>query len=363
MKRIIIFAAVAIAAIACSKTYQVDPSASEGTAIGFNTWAEQLTKTRDQGSSAFAAGDDFAVYGYKEKGTEKVTVFDDDVVSTTDGTTWTYTPLRFWDTNYDAYTFFAVSPAAIGTAGTVDPQNGEITSATITFGGDDNDILVADKKTVNKTDAPEPFASFATVPLVFNHAASLVDLKVKKTPNLKDAVVTVSAFKLANIFTEGALSVNDAYTSTHPVISWSDATPGEYLPADGVTPVDISSPIVIAEDTAFDPASPATPAAATDLITSLVAKPQTFATTGDARQAVELTYQIAMGDDIIEHTGTLYLSDFDIVDNASQDDTKVAAWEPGKHYTFYITLDANVITFSATITDWVTADGYHYLVK
>ncbi len=63
MKKVIILAAVAIAAIACSKTYQVDPSASKGTAIGFNTWAEQLTKTRDQGSSTFAAGDDFAVYG------------------------------------------------------------------------------------------------------------------------------------------------------------------------------------------------------------------------------------------------------------------------------------------------------------
>ena len=371
MKKMIIIIAAAIAIVACNKTYEVVPVSDDGTQIAFSTWAGPLTKARTQGTSTFAAGDDFAVYGYKDMtdGSDPKTVFDDVVVSTTDGSSWDYTGHRFWDTNYDKYTFFAVSPAATGTAATVNPQTGAITSAAITFSGNDNDILVADKKTVLKTDTPTPFgdgtAAFGTVPIVFNHVASLVDFKVKKAPSLADATVTVSAFELSQIETAGVLSVSDAYTDNHPVISWSSTATGTYGPANGVTAVDITNPIVIAEDSAFNPTTPATPAASTVLINNLVAKPQTFGATGQAAsQQLTITYQIAVtGGDTVEHTSTIYLADFDIIDDADQDDTKVGSWEPGKHYTFFITLDANVIMFSASITDWVNVNGYHYLLN
>jgi hypothetical protein len=59
----------------------------------------------------------------------------------------------------------------------------------------------------------------------------------------------------------------------------------------------------------------------------------------------------------------LYLADFDDVNDDAQDDTKIGSWEPGKHYTLYITIGAHAITFSATITDWTAVSGYNYLVK
>lgn len=364
MKKVIILAAVVIAAIACSKTYEVVPNASEGREIGFSTWAEQLTKARTQGTSTFAADDDFAVYGFKAKdgGADPVTVFDDVVVSTTDGSTWDYTPHRFWDHNYASYTFYAISPAAVGTAGTVDAQTGEITSAGITFAGNNNDILVADKKDVAKA------AFNAPVELQFNHVASLVDFKVKKAPSLHAATVTVSAFDLSQIETAGVLTVSDAYTDTHPVVSWSSTATGAYTPAQGVNPITVSAtaPVTIEEDTAFNPASPAaTPASSTFLINNLVVKPQTFGETGaTTSQQLSIKYKIAVdGGGEVEHESTLYLADFDTVDDADQEDSKVAGWDPGKHYTFYVTIDANVITFTAKITDWTEVSGYQYLVN
>ena len=97
-----ILAVAAIALVACSKTFNT--ASNEGTAIGFNTWAETLTKVRTQGSSTFANGDDFAVYGYKyvTSSDTKTTVFDDVDVNY-DGSAWTYSPTRFWDQATDSY--------------------------------------------------------------------------------------------------------------------------------------------------------------------------------------------------------------------------------------------------------------------
>ena len=109
MKRYITIVAVAIAALSCSKTYDVNPTSQKG--IGFGTWAENLSRARTQGSSTFASGDDFAVYGSKTvtSPSSTTTVFDDVTVSY-NGTAWSYSPARFWDPSTDSYTFYAVSP-------------------------------------------------------------------------------------------------------------------------------------------------------------------------------------------------------------------------------------------------------------
>lgn len=365
MKKLMILAAVAaIAATACTKTFEVEPTPAN--AIGFGSWANTLTKAeaRVQGTNTFLAGDTFAVYGYKDKtSSAPVTIFNDVVVTASGAPiSWDYTNHKFWDTNYDSYTFFGVSPSAVGTAATVNPQTGEITSASITFDGNNYDILVADKTTVNKGSSPY-FNNYGAVNLTFNHVASLVDIKAKKTPALNTATVSVSAISLTQIEKTGVLTVSAAYTDSHPVATWSSTAKGTYGPANGVTPVDISTPITIATDTTF-PAADASyePAAATDLINSLVVKPQTFGTSGVAEsQQLTITYTI----DDIEHTATLYLADFDRIDNTAQAASFVGSWEPGKHYVFYLTIDAHAISFTASISDWDTTviNGYHYLLQ
>lgn len=372
MKRyILIVAAVALAAVSCSKTYDVNPASPRE--IGFRNWTENLTKARTAGTGVFAAGDSIAVYGYKDSldNSAPHTVFDDVVLRTTDGSEWTYDTPRFWDINYQKYVFYAVSPAVVGTEGTVDAQTGAITSDTISFPGDDYDVLVADSTTVLRGDTPATyFNTFGKVALVFNHVTSMVDFKVKKSSSLADATVTVSAFELSQIDTAGVLTVNAIYTDGHPVASWAPAASAKntYGPADGVVPVDISSPIEIAEDDTFDPANSTAgtdPAASTFLIDSLIVMPQTFGARNEASsQQLSITYTIEVaGGGSNTYTSTLYLADFDFIDNGEQATEYVAGWEPGKHYTFFITIDAHKIDFSATITDWVAVKGYHYLTN
>ncbi|MCR5710590.1 MAG: lipoprotein [Bacteroidales bacterium] len=402
MKKILIFALAAVTLAACSKEFDTNKNASNGTAIGFGTWSNGLTKTitdpRTAGTSTFGQGDSFAVYGYKSASDDsgKATVFDDDAVEmTVAGTpgTWVYTPLRFWDSNFDKYTFFAISPSSVGTAADVYPQTGAITTASISFNGDNvaSDVLVADKETVLK-------ANYGSTPveLDFNHVAALVDFKVSKAPNLTDATVKVTAFALNNIENAGVLSVSNAYngsvygstpTGRNPIATWStgNAT-GSYGPTSGVTKIkgddlsDISAehPLTIVKNDAFtnfDGTNNGEPAAAkaTYLIQDLIVKPQPLTAPTNPTDFTEtkpqltITYTITTGSGTSESTttysSTLWLSDFDVVNDNAQDDTKVGSWATGKHYTFYITLDARPIVFGATISEWTTGTGYHYLVN
>lgn len=345
MKKLLILSAAVLGAVACSNTYEVKTAPEK--AIGFGSWAEHLTKARTEGSSAFVSGDKFNVYGFKTISAANTTVFNGDEVSY-DGTDWTYSNLRFWDPNATSYTFYAASPA--GKIASADAQTGEFTSNSITFTGNDNDVLVADKTTVNKAGGSGNFNNYGTVNMVFNHIASLVDFKIKKHAEIAAATVAVTSFQIENIDNVGTFSVNDAYTGNHPVVTWNPTARGAYSNTSGVTSV-----VTLPDNVGTDGSD--------FLINHLVAMPQTFRTDSNI-QTVTIEYSITSGGDTIANTATFNLKTFDNVDDKDNEDTLIGGWEGGKHYTFYITINANAIVFSGSITDWVTPDnGYHYLVQ
>ncbi|MCR4824064.1 MAG: fimbrillin family protein, partial [Bacteroidales bacterium] len=299
MKKLMFLAAVAIAAVACSKTYQAEPVSEQ--AIGFGTWTETLTKARGQASNTFTNGDDFAVYGYKLNGETKNVVFKKDgtnnVVSTTNGTTWTYSPKRFWDRSATSYTFYAISPAEIGDTPAVvemEEETGTISEANrpiITFNGNDNDILVADETTVLKTTFtgnPVP-----KVNLKFNHITSLVDFKVKKSTDLNGVTVDITSFYIDKIDNAGKFAVTNYTTSTptstpKPTIAWTASSQtGKYYNNAGT-----SSNKHGVEEVALPTNIPSAKASAPYLIKYLVAMPQTFRTSGDAIQIAHIEYTI-----------------------------------------------------------------------
>ena len=271
MKRILILAAVAaLTASACTKSFEAVPT--QGSSLGFGTWANVLTKARTAGSSTFVNGDDFNVYGFKTISSANTTVFNGDVVSF-DGTDWTYSDLRFWDTNASSYTFYAASPA--GMIASADAQTGEFTSNSITFAGNDNDILVADKAVVANADFNN------LVNLSFNHIASLVDFKVKKHADLAQATVEITDFSISNIDNVGTFAVTTAYSvDNHPDYSWTaTAHAGSYDNTSGAISV-ATLPTDIGTTGEF-------------VLNNLVAMPQTFRTDlGDNPQTVDIEYLI-----------------------------------------------------------------------
>lgn len=408
IKHLLILAATAGMALSCATNFEASPT--QEVEIGFGTWANTLTKTvadptnpRTQGSSFFRQGDGIVVYGSKTISSAPSVVFNGvDVVATAEGgspvaaTTWDYNNHRFWDTNADSYTFFAVSPKEKLATTTTTAKDGAFITNALSFNGKENDFLVADKTVVNKSDGSPYFNGYGTVNLTFNHAAALVDVHVKKAPTLADATVEISSITLDNIKKTGTLTIASSdynksisTRSTVPNITcshWAAASPGSYSPTNGVIPVygdDGSNAIsgsnkkAIVTDTNFSTGNTTantTPSASTILFNNLIVVPQVFsAPTSEeeadparatAAQKISITYSITVDGDVNTYTSYLWLSQFDSIDNGTQETSFVGSWAPGKHYIFYITIDAHAITFSADISDWeATVNGYHYLVN
>jgi len=361
MKKLLFLAAVVMAAGACSRTYDVNPAADK--AIDFGTWAENLTKGRTPGTSSFVSSDDFAVYGYKLTGSSKTVIFKKEteagkenynVVSTTDGSNWTYAPKRFWDQNADSYTFYAVSPAAIGNAATVNAETGAITSAAITFAGNNNDILVAKETTVEKAEYTGT-TPLSAVAMHFNHIASLVDFKVKKHTDLGDATVTITSFAISNIDNVGTCTISSYDANKIPVATWA---------ATARTSYDYSKDLDEATTSTYPTNIANTKADASKLISSLVVMPQDFRADENVQTAT-ISYTITYADNSTNtfENVAIPIHKFDKVDDKQNVATFVGGWAQGKHYTFYITINDRAIEFTADITDWTEDEGYYYLVK
>jgi len=335
MKQALFLAVTALTLAACAKTYEVEPEI--GSAIGFKTWANGMTKARTAGTSTFGNGDSFKVEGYKTISGNNVNVFNNTDVTTTDGTNWTYTNTRYWDSQATSYTFFAVSSP--DTALSFD-TDGTIDATDVTFSGNDNDILVANSVAVSAPYTTDP------VHFVFKHIGAMVDLKVKKAAALSNATVAITGVQLNNIADNGKVAVN-GYSTNVPTIDWTElANTSSYTNHSG------------AEDVETLPTNVTT---ATDLIKKLIVIPQEL---GDTK-VLSISYTITDGAGNVNsfENVPVKLNQFDRTDNETNTAEFISAWAASTHYTYTLTISANAISFTAEITDWGTVvDGYNYLV-
>lgn len=355
MKKILFIAAVALAAAACSKTFDTNPAA--GKAIGFTSWNETMTKAK----TAFVTNDEFDVFGYKTAGSTNTTVFDGVDVKF-DGTDWSYSPLRFWDQNTDSYTFFAAYPKNVVTGSASLAQDGLFTVASQAYDGENEKVLVAQKKTVTKANS-----EYTKVNLVFKHAASLVDVRVKKHLDIESAVLTINSLALSNIKVNGSYEVTGYANADDNANFLKENDPiGVWTPAAGVNPD--ATPYKIASASSLEANKGASKAEAAKLINNLVVMPQALNPATD-KPTITINYTITTGtgsaEDSMTYNEVITIDQFDKTDNESNTAEFITAWKPGVHYTYYITINANAITFDATIADWdvFAVDGYHYIIN
>ena len=369
MKRyIFIVVAVALATVSCSKTYDTNRNANEGTAISLGSWASGLTRARGAGASAFANGDTLYVFGAKKNDAPAAcdTVFNGVSVGTADnGVTWTYSPIRFWDRGYDRYDFFAISPsedvALSDLLASHDAALGTMTSKPIALAGNDNDILIADSTHVLKA------AYGAPVNLVFRHINAMFDLKVRKGAGIGDnGTLAITAVSIENIDSLGTFAVSGYAASTDTaIVAWSPSQVGHYTNLSGIIPVS-----TLPTDVATD--------ATSTLIDSLIVMPQTFRDAGDIQQ-LKISYTITTGTGANEQVDTFtdkvydlrlfdksdYPTDDDAGTDGNQynDGTLVSGWAAGVHYIYIITIDAEGIEFTAEIEPWGNENGYYYILN
>jgi len=370
MKKVMILAVAALATIACSRTFDVKPEAQQE--IGFGTWAETMTKAP---MTEFANEAEFDVFGFKWNSgpANQTTVFNgDDVKYNSSTSKWSYSPLRFWDSTFENYTFFAVYPKDKLAAEPNEndySQKGLFVTNELTYDGSTEQLLVAKQK-----DWPKTSYGNSAVLLVFKHTGSLVDIKFKKHTNLQSAVVTVTSIALSDIQTKGTFTVA-SYNDYNPVgkevssvagLGWALASTPAVNASPAVAPYLNNSGVSLAADEGVGTANAAA------LITDLVVMPQVLAK--DSGPKLTISYTITTGTSGSAQTVTytdksFYFGEFDKTDpdpvEKDNADPRIACWMPGVHYTYYITINANAIEFSASIDNWSTTDatGHYYLLN
>lgn len=370
MKKIMILAVAAIAMAACTKNY--DKVETPQQAIGFNTWNDVMTKAP---KTAFVATDEFDVYGFKWNAgpANQTTVFDgDDVVF--DGENWSYTTLRFWDSNFANYTFFAAYPK--DQLATAPAQTGLFVSNSLVYDGSNEKLLIAQQKNVANANFGSP------VHLVFKHTAALVDIKVKKHTEIAAAKVVINNIHIGNVKTTGTYTVAsyDSENDYNPVGATVSGTAGLGWTSTAAVNAD-EAPYVKTTSTTLGYDVAAGTANAADLITNLIVMPQELGTSSGP--TITINYSIVAGslvddddnpetpmvdsdDETITFTpGAFYIGGFDITDPDPSDKantgSKIPAWMPGVHYTYYITINAHAITFTAEVAGWDDyANNLHY---
>ena len=370
MKKLMILATcAAIAAVACTKIHEVTP-VTQGPEIGFGTWADVMTKGRTATDTNFGSGDKFNVFGSKTVSSTTSVVFNGDEVSF-DGTNWNYSPARFWDPSASGYNFFAISPAELlptdmsAAAKETAATTGAFSTKELTFDGTvAYDVLVAKKTPV------APAAYNTPVNLDFQHVASLVDVKIKKSYALKDATVTVTAISLENIVKKGTYNVASYVTTAgadlnKPVVAVANWTPA----ASEATGSFAGTTGAVGQYGYASVEGEALSGTPLNAFTSFVAMPQALVpATGANPQQIKISYTITttVGETITHSNKTVAFAAFDTVDNKVNTDTQAAtAWNPNTHYIYTLTLDAHKIDFTASITNWdsTVIYGYYNLVQ
>ena len=357
MKKIILIAAVAIAAVACSKTF--DTNLATEKAIGFGTWAETMTKGY---TNTWTDGDAFKVYGAKflTASAAATSVFTGETVSY-DGSSWGYTDTKYWDLTAFKYAFYAFMPANQLETGAVD---GTFTSKEITFAhptANTEDILVASEY-VRARNASGQLPT-GVVPISFNHMASMVDVKVKKDASLGTATVKIKDATLVDIINKGTLKVTAYATDSPyaPTASWTPVTASKtnYVSTSATAAANLTVTGVTTYETSG--AAGTTSPDANSLFENYVVLPQTL----NAEQKLVISYSIS-ADGATEanyDNVPVILNTFVNADNTTNAGSTIGEWVKGTHYTYYITIGANAITFNASVEDWATVNAYKYLVQ
>ena len=88
----------------------------------------------------------------------------------------------------------------------------------------------------------------------------------------------------------------------------------------------------------------------------------------DDTQKLHLEYDIItqVSPEILKtsYTADVDLIDFITADKDNNNGTPVPAyWAPGYHYTYTVTIGANAISFTASITNWTDVNGFNYILN
>lgn len=350
MKRILLFAAVAGAALAsCVKNESESGMTASDSKISFEAPVVGATTRAVKGEivGAYPTDESFKVWGWYHEGDytgfgdaangwknymTASTAGDPVVVTFNNDKSWVSATDYFWPKN-GKLTFAAYSPADAAGTYTHTANGLQIEDFTVVAVGAQYDLMYSDRA-YNRTSSTNQYVGTATndyegVDIVFHHALSSIVFKVgtdadysKADNDFKIKSITIKNVYGAGEFneglTDGTTDRTPVWTATGDANNEYEAFSGEFaVPEDGTTRQE--------------------PTNAADLILL----PQSFATNNSAIVEITYTYGSSISG-AIEHTETFQLNHA----------TNVQAWEPNKRYTYNIIFGLDKIYFAPVVEAW-----------
>ena len=356
MKRILLFAAVAGAALAsCVKNESESGMTASDSKISFEapvvgTSTRAVTKYGEI-VGTYPTEEDFKVWGWYHEGDYTTfgdanngwtnymtasTAGDPVVVTFNNDKSWVSAKDYFWPKN-GKLTFAAYSPADAAGTYTHTDDGLQIAGFTVAAVGAQYDLMYSDRA-YNRTSSTNQYGGTATNPytgvdIVFHHALSSIVFKAGTDDNYTTANNTfkIKSITIKNVYGAGEFNegLTDGTTDRTPVWNATGTADKEYVAFSG----DFTVPA--------DGATREEPANTPDKPTDLILLPQSFATNNNAIVEIKYTYGTEASGEL-EHTQTFQLNHA----------TNVQAWEPNKRYTYNIIFGLNKIYFAPVVEAW-----------
>lgn len=308
MKKIYVFAAVAIAALAsCTKSEVVYNQGQQE--IGFRQFTGSMTKVNTNLSELVGGPDSMGVFAHINASNPYKEYFSNAKFKLKSGNNWGGVPPRYWPLQ-NKLDFVLYAPYQETGVGYNLNDDKKLTVTIADNSGEQIDYLYG-KKWYKDTEKPETPSNGVAV--VLKHALSKVTINVKASDA---SIFTVSSVKLMNTYQQGKYDVTYAETGddfTSVVTKDGSTSDMEFVGTPDWTPTTevgtcTASKLVVPSDQ-----------------TSIVISYKMAGSTADLTATIDLA-------------------------SAS------AKWETGKHYTYNITLKADEILFVPTVEDWNTTD-------
>ena len=320
MKRIVLPIAGALLLTACADQQSREPR-PDTAAIGFAT---SVTRSATGPVSGFTAGDSFDVWAqFSFNGSATAnTVFDGEEVSTADGSAWTYSNTRYWESDAE-YRFAAIFPAGLEGASVTFDASGNPVFRIDNYNATANyDLMTAGPQTVVTT-AGNP----GPVQLQFEHIMSNIVFEARTAPVLiqNGVTMTITSFKLTGF--PVTASFNSAATP-----HWSVSTPENER-------YNFSGEIALTTDEYTE-------------LADLIVFPQELGTVEGSSLQYSISYRSSTG---VEYNRSGRL-------NAVSGD--LARWQEGMRYRYSIELGADYILFGRPeVEEWNETSGGRWTVE
>lgn len=231
----------------------------------------------------------------------------------------------YWPKN-GSLTFYAYSPADYVTWKPA-IANEHMTASGVVIPTADHNVdlmyckLVKDKTKNDDITGNNGSAEYKGVELMFKHALSSIQFKVKTLAEYADATIVLNKIELTNVNTTGEFVLEDIDSDSTP--EWTSTTPADYVAVESANQTVASTTATVVENTTGDNAMILLPQALTDVVAKV-----TYTLNG-----FEFTTEIKLG--TLSYSGQ-----------------ENAEWIAGKRYIYTIIFSLDKIYFDPSVSNW-----------